>query len=91
MTVKYTLNNKTLITFTDELLDINNLGTFQRTIKNQTFNFIDGNLSYKEKLYNFPVIKKLSPRPFLNNNFITMDIETSTINSRTSPQAVNKI
>ena len=32
---KYVLNNKPLITFRDELLDINNLGTFKITIKNQ--------------------------------------------------------
>lgn len=35
MIVKYVLNNKPLITFRDELLDINNLGTFKITIKNQ--------------------------------------------------------
>ena len=70
MTVKYILNSKTLISFTDELLDKNNLGTFKRTIKNQTIYFIDGKLSYKEKQYKYPSIKKLSPKPFLNNNFI---------------------
>ena len=45
--VKYVLNNKPLITFTDELLDINNLGTFKRTIQNQKFLFVDTQLISK--------------------------------------------
>ena len=76
MTVKYVLNNKPLITFTDELLDINNLGSFKRTIKNNIFQFVDTQLISKEKLYTFPFIKNLSGKPFLINKFITMDLET---------------
>ena len=68
--VKYVLNNKPLITFTDELLDINNLGTFKRTIQNQKFQFVDTQLISKEKLYTFPFYKILSAKPYLNNKFI---------------------
>nr|YP_010561575.1 hypothetical protein OSR58_mgp15 [Ganoderma flexipes]UYX56946.1 hypothetical protein [Ganoderma flexipes] len=87
MQVDYRINNKTLITFTDELLDINNLSTFKRTIKNQAIYFIkikkyiflfykDGEIDYKEKFYNFPFIKKLNPKAFLIEKFLVMDIET---------------
>ena len=72
--VKYVLNNKPLITFTDELLDINNLGSFKITIKNNIFQFVDTQLISKEKLYTFPFIKNLSGKPFLINKFITMDL-----------------
>ena len=68
MIVKYVINNKTIITFTDELLDINNLGIFKRLIKNQTFYFNDGKLDYKEKLYNFPVIKKINVTNYTSLN-----------------------
>ena len=89
MTVDYILNGKTLISFTDELLDINNLGTFKRTIKNQVIHFIDGNLDYKEKHYIYPKITKLNPEPFLMNKFITMDIETLNTNGILSPYAIS--
>ena len=53
MQVEYKIKNKTLITFTDELLDINNLGTFKRTIKNQAIYFKEGKFDYKENFYNY--------------------------------------
>ena len=88
MIVKYVLNNKPLITFTDELLDINNLGTFKRTIQNQKFQFVDTQLISKEKLYTFPFIKKLSAKPFLINKFITMDLETINVNGKLIPYVI---
>ena len=89
MIVKYVLNNKPLITFRDELLDINNLGTFKRTIKNQIFQFVDTQLISKEKLYKFPIIKKLSGKPFLINKFITMDLETINVNGKLIPYVIS--
>ena len=89
MEVAYKIHNKTLLTFTDELLDSNNLGTFKRTIKNQTFYFERGQLKYKEKVYTFPIIKKLNPKPYLINKFITMDLETLSIDGKLSPYAVS--
>ena len=89
MEVAYKIRNKTLLTFTDELLDSNNLGTFKRTIKNQTFYFERGQLKYKEKVYTFPIIKKLNPKPYLINKFITMDLETLSIDGKLSPYAVS--
>ena len=79
MLVKYVLGYKTLVEFTDIFLDRDNLSTFKRIIKNQTFYFIDGQLDYKEKLNTFSFIKNLNPRAFLNNDFITMDLETINI------------
>ena len=89
MIVKYVLNNKPLITFRDELLDINNLGTFKRTIQNQKFQFVDTQLISKEKLYTFPFIKKLSAKPFLINKFITMDLETINVNGKLIPYVIS--
>lgn len=89
MEVVYKIRNKTLITFTDELLDTNNLGTFKRTINNQTFYFEKGKLRYREKVYTFPTIKNLKPKPYLINKFITMDIETRNIDGVLSPYAVS--
>ena len=87
MLVKYVLGYKTLVEFTDIFLDRDNLSTFKRIIKNQTFYFIDGQLDYKEKLNTFSFIKNLNPRAFLNNDFITMDSETINIDGHLSPYA----
>ena len=66
-----------------------NLLTFKRIIKNQTFYFIDGQLDYKEKLNTFSFIKNLNPRAFLNNDFITMDLETRTMNGVMTPYCIS--
>ena len=89
MQVQYRIKNKTLITFTDELLDINNLGTFKRTIKNQAIYFKEGKFDYKENFYNFPLIKKLNPKAFLIEKFLVMDIETYKDNGVLIPYAVS--
>ena len=89
MSVDYKLNNKTIISFTDELLDVNNLGTFKRTIKNQILYFREGQLEYREKNYNYPIIPKLQERSHLINKFITMDLETFKENGVLVPYAVS--
>lgn len=89
MVVEYRKENRIIVTFTDELLDINNLGTFKRTIKNQILYFKDGKLDYKEKIYIFPSIEKLKPKAFLINKFITMDLETYNDNGKLIPYAVS--
>ena len=65
MKVSYTIEDKILVEFTDELLDIGNLGSFERKFDNQRFIFNDGKLVYKEKYYNFSKTKfLLSYEPF---------------------------
>ena len=65
--VKYVMNDKTLVTFTDELTDVNNLGSFTRTINNQKIYFFKGKLAFKERTYKFNKINKESPKPFFND------------------------
>ena len=89
MSVDYKINNRTIVSFTDEFMDVNNLGTFKRTIKNQILYFRDGRLEYREKNYLFPVINKLQERPHLINKFITMDLETLKENGVLIPYAVS--
>ena len=89
MIVEYRKENRIIVAFTDELLDINNLGTFKRTIKNQILYFKDGKLDYKEKLYTFPTIGKLVPKPFQIEKFLVMDLETYKFNGKLVPYAVS--
>ena len=87
--VKYVMNDKTLVTFTDELTDVNNLGSFTRSINNQKIFFVDGVIDLKKKEYKFDKIKKESTKPFLYNRFITMDIETVNIDNKLVPYAIS--
>ena len=90
--VDYTLNNKSLVTFTDELLDTDNLGTFKRTIKNQVIYFLrrlrrNGEVDYKIKEYKY--ITTLSPKGYFINKIITMDLETRNENGKLIPYAIS--
>ena len=68
--VKYVMNDKTLVTFTDELTDVNNLGSFTRSINNQKVFFVDGVIDLKKKEYKFDKIKKERHKHFIYNRFI---------------------
>lgn len=86
--VKYNLEGKTLLEFTDVLTDVNNLGSFTRFINNQKINFVDGKIDFKERTYKLNKIKKESPKPFLNNRFVTMDLETYNKDGILTPYAI---
>lgn len=89
MHVNYDGKGHTLLEFTDELLDINNLGTFKRNINNQTYYFKNGELQYKTKNYKFKTIKNLLPKGYFNNKIITLDIETRCENDLIIPYAIS--
>ena len=88
MDVEYVYKGKTLFKFKDELLDRDNLGTFKRMIKKQTYHFLDGKLLYKERFCNYKMIKPLQAKPYHNNKFITMDLETRNVNGTLVPYAI---
>ena len=88
MKVSYTMEDKILVEFTDELLDIANLGSFERKFDNQRFIFNDGKLVYKEKYYNFSKITQRAPIPFIRNKIICMDLETVNEDGVLIPYAV---
>jgi len=76
------INDKTVVSFKDSLLDVTNLGTFIREIGNQRYEFINQKLIRKSKTYNTKFIQPLSGEVYYKNNFITMDLETKTINGK---------
>jgi len=70
------IDNKSILYFKDTLLDINCLGTFKREIKEQTYEFLNGKLKTKSKKYKTQYIKPLLGDIYLNDKFLTMDLET---------------
>ena len=79
MKVDYTLDDQVLLSFTDELKDPYNLGTFTRKLNRYTYYFVNGKLVVKSKEHRFDQITKIKADPFYSKRFITMDIATRTI------------
>ena len=89
MNIKYQLNDKVLLEFTDILQDKNNLSTFTRTIQNKKYYFRNGEIISKIKIYKVKKILTLKKQPYYINKFITLDIETKVINNVIIPYAIS--
>lgn len=89
MSVEYHNFGVKLVSFIDELLDINNLGPFMRKISNQILYFKDSKLNLRFKPYEFKLIEKLLPKGYFNNKIITLDLETVNINGNLIPYAAS--
>jgi hypothetical protein len=74
------LDDKTLFSFKDTLNDKSNLSTFTRTIKNHEYIFNEGELLIKKIKKEVEFLTKINRKMSLSKNFITMDLETRTIN-----------
>lgn len=81
--------NKVILSFKDSMLDVNDLSTFKREFKNQSFIFENGNLKLKTIKRNTRFITSLKPSISLNEHFITMDLETRNLNGVLSPYCVS--
>jgi hypothetical protein len=88
LTVDYKINGKTILSFTDTMEDVNNLGTFTREFENQIYNFINGKLILKRKINKVAKLKTLKEEAHYSDKFITMDIETQRRDDKHKPYAV---
>jgi hypothetical protein len=79
--VELKFKNKTILKFKDIINDNYNLSTFIRTIKNQEYIFENGKLLLKKNIRKCKFLQEIKKDIFLNENYITMDIETRTINN----------
>ena len=91
--VDYKINNITLFKFKDQLLDSkleNCLYTFVRTLYDQEYYFKDGKLIWKSIARTCKFIEPKKSRVyFRNRNFLTVDLETRTINGKMQPVCVS--
>lgn len=78
--VEVMLDDKTILSFTDTMLDKNDLTCFIRKSKTHEYVFQEGNLILKKILKKVQFLKSTRKSNFLSKNFITMDLETRTIN-----------
>lgn len=74
------LDDKVLFSFKDTLNDKSYLSTFTREIKNHEYIFNEGELLIKKFKKKVEFLTKINRKMSLSKNFITMDLETRTIN-----------
>jgi len=78
------ITEKILFNFTDFMLDRDNLSTFKRIIGKQTYIFKDGIKKLVSVVRIVKFIDKIKTSINRTNNFITIDLETRTINGEMS-------
>ena len=78
-----------VLTFTDILLDVNDLSTFQRRIKDQDYLFVKGELKLKTVVRESPYLSILSSTEKHLFNVITMDIETREEDDQLIPYCIS--
>lgn len=82
------LNDTTLLSFTDLRNHRSDLSSFTRVIKNQEYVFENGIQVLKTITKKVSFLTKIKRNMNLSNNFITMDLETRTINGEMSSYCV---
>jgi DNA polymerase type B, organellar and viral len=64
--------------------------SFVRTLNNTVFTYINGEVMFKQRTYTqSPILKSILKSPRLNENFLTMDLETRTINNIMTPICIS--
>jgi DNA polymerase type B, organellar and viral len=89
MIVKVKNGNSVLLEFKDTVNNKGDLETFTRELKNQEYNFINGNLVTKILNRVVAFLKSIRPSITLSEDFITMDLETKEINGVLMPYCVS--
>ena len=79
-------NSSTILSFKDTILAHNSV---IRTIDNNSYHYIDGEVIIINELTNkFKHITKSFTEKNINNNFMTLDIETRLINNKITPYCI---
>src|SRR5271156_660750 len=81
--------DKSILEFTDTIIEKGKLNSFTRKLKNHEYIFIDGNLILKKIHKQVKFIKKIISQSFISKNFVTMDLETRVIDGIMTPYCVS--
>src|SRR5271154_6068504 len=81
LSVALKFKDKSILDFTDDQLEKGKLNSFIRKVKDQEYIFIDGKLVLKKikKQTKGKFIEKIISNAFISKLFVTMDLETRTI------------
>lgn len=85
--IEVLINNNTILKFKD--FSKGNLNTFTRILKYQEYVFIDGNLIIKKLVRKTSFLKPIKSHKQISNKFLTLDLETRTIDNIITPYCVS--
>lgn len=83
------MKNKTVLFFKDKMIEKGKLDSFIRRIKNQEYIFIDGKCVIKKIVKETNFLQPIIQHSFISSNFLTMDLETRTIDGIMTPYALS--
>jgi len=89
MVNKVTILGNINLSWIDTRIDIDTPEYFKREIKKSSIYFLDGEIILRKKELPAKPFRKQSIDQKINNNFITLDIETVNINTRQTPYLIN--
>lgn len=87
--VNVKIHSRTIFSFRDEMKEKNNLDSFTRKLSGYTFDFLDRQLVLKQHDCKVSFMGTVSPHALRSDNFITLDLETRTINGKMKPYCVS--
>jgi hypothetical protein len=86
---KVTILGSINLSWTDTAIDMETSNYFKREIKKSTIYFFDGEVILRKKELPAKAFRRLSKNTKLTQEFLTMDIETTTINNKITPYLIN--
>lgn len=87
--IQVKLGESVLLEFSDTLDNAGELSTFSRKLKNQIYFFVNGELVVKQIDRKVKFLKKLDKDSSFTKKFITMDLETRTIDGKMIPYCIS--
>lgn len=82
-------NKLVIVSFKDYSNDLNNLNTFTRVLNNQEYIFVNGELVLKKLSRKTTYLTDIKPHKKINNKFLTLDIETRTLDNIITPYCIS--
>ena len=89
LSVALKFKDKSILDFMDEQIEKGKLNSFIRKVKDQEYIFIDGKLVLKKIKKQVKFIEKIISSGFISKNFVTMDLETRTIDGIMTPYCIS--
>lgn len=87
--IDITIADNSVIQFKDTLDFTSNLSTFKREFKGKVYYYKDGELVFKEVERKCKFLTKVTGSSHISNKFLTLDIETRTLNGIMVPYCVS--
>ena len=87
--VNLMVNGKVILTFVDQMKEKYNLDSFTRIIKSQKYEYLNKEIVIKQNVCKVDFMTKIKRDIFKNNKFLTLDLETRSLNGKMKPYCIS--